>query len=97
MCWFTFYGESWKKYKFITIFRYSESLSSFGWVIIEFILILNLFRKHVVFGQVVGGMNVVRKIGKVVTDVNDKPRLPITIFSCGEEFDQRKHLRVIYS
>ena len=40
--------------------------------------------KHVVFGQVVQGMDVVREIAKVPTDFADKPRIPVTIFDCGE-------------
>lgn len=29
-------------------------------------------------------MDVVREIGKVPTDINDKPRIPVHIFDCGE-------------
>lgn len=40
--------------------------------------------KHVVFGQVVQGMEVVNEIAKVPTDMQDKPRIPVTIFDSGE-------------
>jgi len=37
-----------------------------------------------VCGQVVDGMDVVRQMALVPTDENDKPRIPIQIFDCGE-------------
>lgn len=40
--------------------------------------------KHVVFGQVIEGMLVVRKIEQVPTAVGEKPRLPVVIAQCGE-------------
>lgn len=40
--------------------------------------------KHVVFGRVVDGMYVLRKIENVPVGPNDKPRLPVTIANCGE-------------
>jgi peptidyl-prolyl isomerase G (cyclophilin G) len=40
--------------------------------------------KHVVFGQVVEGMDIVREMAEVPTDMNSKPRIPIHIFDCGE-------------
>lgn len=52
--------------------------------------------KHVVFGQVVEGMNVVRRISEVPTDDKDHPRIPVTIFNCGEVDDKRIHIRVLY-
>ena len=41
-----------------------------------------IFRKHVVFGQVVEGMEVVRKMAKTPTDNQDRPKLPVKIISC---------------
>ena len=49
--------------------------------------------KNVVFGQVVSGMEIVRKIGEIPSDVNDHPMIPITIFGSGQIDDTRKHLR----
>ena len=40
--------------------------------------------KHVVFGQVIEGMEFVRKISKVPVDKNDKPKIAITVLDCGE-------------
>ena len=40
--------------------------------------------KHVVFGQVVEGMDTIRQIAKVPTDMTDRPRIPVHIFNCGE-------------
>lgn len=39
--------------------------------------------KHVVFGQVIDGMEIVRKIAKVPIDKEDKPRIPVMIVDCG--------------
>lgn len=41
--------------------------------------------RHVAFGQVVAGMDVVRAMAAVPTDKDDKPRVPIHIVGCGEE------------
>jgi len=49
--------------------------------------------KHVVFGQVVGGMEAVRKIAKVPVDMNDKPKIPVVIVDCGEVGGNRDFLR----
>uniref|UniRef100_A0A4W5N0L8 Peptidyl-prolyl cis-trans isomerase n=1 Tax=Hucho hucho TaxID=62062 RepID=A0A4W5N0L8_9TELE len=40
--------------------------------------------KHVVFGKVVDGLLVMRKIENVPTGPNNKPKLPILIAQCGE-------------
>ena len=49
--------------------------------------------KHVVFGQVINGMEVVREIGKIPTDANERPRVKILIFDCGDYDTRRIHLR----
>uniref|UniRef100_A0A4W6G5K0 Peptidyl-prolyl cis-trans isomerase n=1 Tax=Lates calcarifer TaxID=8187 RepID=A0A4W6G5K0_LATCA len=40
--------------------------------------------KHVVFGKVVDGLLIMRKIENVPTGPNNKPKLPIIIAQCGE-------------
>ncbi|TRY99484.1 hypothetical protein DNTS_023009 [Danionella cerebrum] len=40
--------------------------------------------KHVVFGKVVDGLLVMRKIENVPTGPNNKPKLPIVVAQCGE-------------
>jgi len=40
--------------------------------------------KHVVFGRVLKGQNVVQKIENTKTGENDKPILPCVIYNCGE-------------
>jgi len=45
----------------------------------------HLDSKNVVIGQVTSGMDVIKEIAKVPTDLNERPRIPITIFSCGKE------------
>ena len=48
--------------------------------------------KHVVFGQVIDGMEVVRQISKVSIDKKDKPRIPVIIIDCGEIGDFKSFL-----
>jgi len=40
--------------------------------------------KHVIFGRVLSGQDVVSKMEKVSTDSSDKPTLDVTIVDCGE-------------
>lgn len=49
--------------------------------------------KHVVFGQVIDGMDLVRKIAKVPTDARDRPRLVVRIEGCAQldNIDQFMH------
>jgi len=51
--------------------------------------------KHVVFGTVIEGMDVIRQIGKVPTDIQEKPKLKIVIFDCGDFNTKRLHITVI--
>ena len=39
-------------------------------------------------------MEVVRKISKTPVDMNDKPKLPITIVECGDIDESRNFLKV---
>ena len=48
--------------------------------------------KHVVFGQVIEGMEVVRQIAKVPTDGNERPKVNVIIFNCGDYDTRRLHL-----
>lgn len=43
-----------------------------------------LDNKHVVFGRVLDGLLIMRKIENVPTGPNNKPKLPITISQCGQ-------------
>jgi len=46
----------------------------------------------VVFGQVIDGMDTIFECAKVPTDMCDKPRIPVTIFDCGEVDSKARHL-----
>jgi peptidyl-prolyl isomerase H (cyclophilin H) len=43
-----------------------------------------LDNKHVVFGRVVDGLLVMRKIENVPTGPNNKPKIPVVISQCGQ-------------
>ena len=48
--------------------------------------------KNVVFGQVIGGMEVVREISKVPLDIKSRPIKRVTIFNCGDYDLRRIHI-----
>lgn len=50
--------------------------------------------KHVVFGQIISGMDIVRKMAKVPVNDRNKPKIPVTITDCGEVGDNRDFLTV---
>jgi len=41
-------------------------------------------KKHVVFGRVLDGLLVIRKVENVPTGANNRPKIPITIYECGQ-------------
>eukprot|EP01053_Blabericola_migrator_P000203 Blabericola_migrator_1__202@NODE_1053_length_5578_cov_106_651424_g724_i0_p3_GENE_NODE_1053_length_5578_cov_106_651424_g724_i0NODE_1053_length_5578_cov_106_651424_g724_i0_p3_ORF_typecomplete_len494_score70_47Pro_isomerase/PF00160_21/1_5e45SYF2/PF08231_12/2_5e03SYF2/PF08231_12/9_1e24Herpes_LMP1/PF05297_11/11_NODE_1053_length_5578_cov_106_651424_g724_i023743855 len=45
--------------------------------------VAHLNRKHVVLGQVRGGMDILRAIERLPTDSEDRPKVPIIIVGCG--------------
>lgn len=49
--------------------------------------------KNVVFGQVIDGMETVRKMAKVAVDKMDKPKIPIIILDCGQVGDYKDFIR----
>ena len=46
--------------------------------------------KHVVFGQVIKGMDVVKEVEAVETDGQDKPKITVVIENCGEIKEETK-------
>ena len=46
--------------------------------------------KHVVFGQVIKGMDVVKDVEAVETDGQDKPKINVVIENCGEIKSENK-------
>lgn len=40
--------------------------------------------KHVVFGKVIDGLLVMRKIENVPTGINNRPKITVTITQCGQ-------------
>ncbi|KAF3826847.1 hypothetical protein GH733_009372 [Mirounga leonina] len=45
--------------------------------------------KHVVFGKIIDGLIVMRKIENVPTGFNNKPKLPVVISQCGEALSKK--------
>jgi hypothetical protein len=39
--------------------------------------------KHVVFGKLVSGMDILKLLERVATDKSDKPKIPVVISDCG--------------
>ncbi len=46
--------------------------------------------KHVVFGQVIKGMEIIKEIENIETDINDIPLIKVRIENCGEIIEKEK-------
>jgi cyclophilin family peptidyl-prolyl cis-trans isomerase len=51
-----------------------------------------LDERHVVFGQLIDGIEVLRQIAKVPVDGRDQPRVPVVVVGCGEVGDFKSFL-----
>lgn len=64
----------------------------------QFMITLNpcphLDGKQVVFGQVIYGMDVIRKMAKTPIDLNGKPRLVVSITECGQVNDPKAFIKL---
>mmetsp|Transcript_18728 Transcript_18728/g.33936 ORF Transcript_18728/g.33936 Transcript_18728/m.33936 type:complete len:433 (+) Transcript_18728:2220-3518(+) len=60
---------------------------------ISFGSVTHLDGKSVVFGQLIDGMPVLRKLEQIPTLANDRPKYPVAIFNCGELDDDRDHIK----
>ena len=49
-----------------------------------------LDKKHVVFGQVLKGMEIVKEVEKLETDSQDKPKTTVVVENCGELIDGKE-------
>ena len=49
--------------------------------------------KHVVFGQIINGMDVLKEISKIPIDSFKRPKVNIVVFDCGDFDYTRLHLR----
>ncbi|XP_029657637.1 peptidyl-prolyl cis-trans isomerase G-like [Octopus sinensis] len=76
-----FHGQQGPQHKRLTIFHNDSPLPSFGRVLKYFCVFV---RKHVVFGQVISGDSVIRRIESLETDKHNRPLTSVTIEGCGE-------------
>ena len=90
---FTFYGQCWTQYQWVSIFYYYRSYSSSRWVGLQSSKYIRIIHcsKHVVFGRVVDGSNVVKAIEHLRTDKNNRPCSRVVIgrliFRCLSEWN----------
>jgi hypothetical protein len=52
--------------------------------------------RHVVFGQVIDGMNVLRVIESVATDKGDRPKQDVVIDACGQLGTHRREFLLVW-